>query len=333
MGIFAPEIPEVEQALVPLAEKAGPWFFRIGMAGLFASFLIAAGKHIPHWIPYVGHALETAGRAIEHEVQAQKAAEALSAQPALVRFTAGLAHVFEEQAIAQYDLAQHTFAAFEILTGHTIPTASRGAAAGARSAAQQAKAQTRAQAQAQARTASKFAHRTMTVAATADAALALAHHALSRAQAIALPHALPWVDRRVGAVEGKIDRLWKRFRGIPFDLTVGAVGAIALGFLVRNGMGWLRCRNVGKVGKSLCGLPTRWLDDLLSLVTDFAIVSNICIVIPWLERAFSEVAAPLVALLTKAGAGICRGGAGAPELLPAPELHLPASAGTTLYLP
>jgi len=333
MAELLPEIPEVEQALIPLAEKAGPWFFRIGMAGLLADFLLAAGKHIPHWIPYVGSALESAGHAIEHEVQLQKSAEALSAMPGLVRFTVGMAHVFEDQAIATFDLAQNTFGAFEVLTGHTIPHASRAAAAQAATQAAHAKAIARDAAHAERTASTRLAHRAMTIAATADAALALGARALHKAEAIALPRSLPWVVKGIDDVRSDVWKLAHRVYSLPKWLTVAGVSAVAIGALNIVGGSWIRCRNWKRIGRAGCRLPTSWLNDLLALVADFVIVTNICAVIPWLETAFSEVASPLVAALTKAGAGLCAGGAGAPELLPPPTLYLPASPEPTLYLP
>ena len=161
----------------------------------------------------------------------------------------------------------------------------------------------------------------------------VAGKAFTKAEAAAVPAIVTWAPQQIGFTRKQLARVLRKIRALPEWLTVAGVGAVAVYALSRIGAGWLRCSNWQKIGRSGCRLPSRWLDDLLSLAADFLIVSNICMVIPWLETAFSEVAAPLVAVLTRAGAGICRGGAGAPELLPPPGLQLPAVADSTLYLP
>lgn len=114
--------------------------------------------------------------------------------------------------------------------------------------------------------------------------------------------------------------------------TLATTAAVAWA-LARLGAGWIRCSNWNRVGKTVCGLPSHWIDDLLGLIADVLIVENICQVIPWLEEGLSLVETPLVEALTYVGAGLCDAEASPPETLPAPGLSLPASPSLVLYLP
>jgi len=139
--------------------------------------------------------------------------------------------------------------------------------------------------------------------------------------------------KRTRTLEEEALRTFRWFKVHKWLATEAAfAGAVALA-LSRLGAGWIRCGNVRKVGRTLCGLPGNLLNDLLALVTDFLVLTNICQAIPWLEVAFSDVAAPLIGELTKAGAGLCAAGSSPPSELTVPPLSLPDSAGVSLSLP
>lgn len=112
------------------------------------------------------------------------------------------------------------------------------------------------------------------------------------------------------------------------EATVGAgAAALVATALAQLGLSWIKCRNWKRLGRGVCGLPTNWISDLLGLVTDFLVLTDICSVIPWLEDAFSATAAPLVSALTTAGAGICNPNAKHP-----PTMNAPAPPAVPLYL-
>lgn len=79
----------------------------------------------------------------------------------------------------------------------------------------------------------------------------------------AIPHALPSPFPRIGRLEreaeaqaGRLSRLEK--------LSLSAAGAaVTLAALKRFGLGWLRCNNVGRLGKRACSLDTDLLESLL----------------------------------------------------------------------
>lgn len=65
------------------------------------------------------------------------------------------------------------------------------------------------------------------------------------------------LEKRAKAAEKRLTRLEK--------LTLGAVGAAAtLAALKRLGLGWLRCGNVTRSGKRVCGMDSSLLDSLLA---------------------------------------------------------------------
>jgi hypothetical protein len=111
----------------------------------------------------------------------------------------------------------------------------------------------------------KTIHTTTTVVKVVQAQ---ANTATVKAQAISadvvLPRDIAGLRGQVRAAEDSIARLWDRVRGItiPSAKTLGvAAVAIALG---RLGLGSLRCNNVGKVSKRLCGMDAGLLDALLA---------------------------------------------------------------------
>lgn len=144
---------------------------------------------------------------------------------------------------------------------------------------------------------------------------------------------IDWLRSRTGSLERFYERLWKQVRKLD-RLTAASVfaGAVAIA-LARLGFGWLACRNWKRVGRSVCRMPTHLLDDALSLLTDFVVLSSICQVIPLLETGFADVASPLIDALTVAGSALRCGGGLENETLAVPALHLPPVAGLTLHLP
>ena len=155
-----------------------------------------------------------------------------------------------------------------------------------------------------------------------------------------------WLDQQVGtAIPDSLEALRERARALedqavksgkyllthPWEIAgtafAGAV-AIAIG---RLGGGWIRCSNWGRIGRSVCGAPWHLLADALALATDFLFVADMCQILPLLEEGFAFVATPLIGLLAKAGAGLCRGASRAPTLA-IPALALPAQVDASLHL-
>ena len=141
---------------------------------------------------------------------------------------------------------------------------------------------------------------------------------------VTLPHAIAGVRARVGAVE-RWERTAKReITRLDHKVATRAFAAAVVTALTAKGLGCLFGRNGRKAVKSLCHMPSHWLDEVLGLLVDFYALTHICQVIPWLEQGFELVAAPLITELGKAGAGLCGAGySRAPRSTP-PKLYLPA---------
>jgi hypothetical protein len=126
---------------------------------------------------------------------------------------------------------------------------------------------------------------------------------------------------------------------VPFGRTIAqikkriglleaGVGATAVAVALANVLGipnpkCLTRGPIGRVARSLCGMPSGFLNELLGLVADFFILENVCVMLPWLETAASEIGTPLVELLTTVGAGLCHGSS-APGALQGPTPSVPA---------
>jgi len=151
---------------------------------------------------------------------------------------------------------------------------------------------------------------------------------------VTIPRDIAAVRSRVGQLDRFYERLWAKVRHLD-KITVGTlVGALALTFLAKLGAGWILCRNWKTLGRGVCRLPGHFIEDLLGLIADFVVLTNICQVLPWLEEGFSLVVSPLVSTLSRAGAGVCHSSSGPPAPLTTPALYLPAAGGTpTLHLP
>jgi hypothetical protein len=127
---------------------------------------------------------------------------------------------------------------------------------------------------------------------------------------------------------------------VPFGRTVAqikkriglleaGVGATAVAVALANVLGipnpkCLTRGPIGRVARTLCGMPSHFLNDLLGLLADFLILENVCIVLPWVEAAAAEVAVPLVEALTVVGAGLCKGSIGVAQPLQGPMPSVPA---------
>lgn len=115
--------------------------------------------------------------------------------------------------------------------------------------------------------------------ARADAQWRRLGHGIDRLR-VRLDHALAAglavVSGRVGALERAGERTSARLRNI--DRTLVGVGAVALvgAALARLGLSWLRCRNLRRAGRAVCGMNADLLEsfvvDALVLASSISIV-------------------------------------------------------------
>lgn len=77
---------------------------------------------------------------------------------------------------------------------------------------------------------------------------------------------IDYVGREAGALRQRLDALARRIS--PAALA----GIVAASVLSTLGLGWLKCSNVGRVGRRVCGLDARVLDALLAGLAVFVTV-------------------------------------------------------------
>lgn len=80
----------------------------------------------------------------------------------------------------------------------------------------------------------------------------------------AAEHALDWSEAQVGALGRDLTGLKARVEALAHRLSPAAlVALIGATIFTEFGLGWLRCHNVGRAGKRLCGLGVDAIDALL----------------------------------------------------------------------
>lgn len=116
------------------------------------------------------------------------------------------------------------------------------------------------------------------------------------------------------------------------------LGAAGIAAVMANALGlpnW-RCitrGNLGRTSRALCGLGAGALDDLLGLLADLLILTNICEVITLLEDGLGVIETPLNDFIGGVEAMACYGDTEHPPALSVPALSLPAVVGFgQLYL-
>lgn len=155
------------------------------------------------------------------------------------------------------------------------------------------------------------------------------------AGALALPGALAW-EREFGKTLGKIEStVGTRLRKMNWLLAFAGAGTLVFAGLAKLGLQWLKCGNVNRLGRVICKMPVNFLEDILGLLTDFLILTNICQVIPLLEDGFNLVEPLIVDFTSGAAALACADKYGSAPALSIPALRLPASplGLPTLQLP
>jgi hypothetical protein len=231
-----------------------------------------------HPLDFLADALEAADHFIAHAL----AVAALNTEKAGTALWHLTAEVFWWSVHETKELAVDTWHALEHTVTVTVPDAAKWAR----------------------RESVAVAHRIVHVEAAArraaDAELGhLAHVAEADAQAgiRKAEHALDWseakvteLDRYVHGLEARVGRLARR-------LSPAAIVAL-IGATIFNdfGLGWLRCSQVGRLGRALCGLPSHLFADLLALLADVYFVTAICELLPLIEDAYSELGTPTLHL-------------------------------------
>lgn len=134
---------------------------------------------------------------------------------------------------------------------------------------------------------------------------------------------IPAIEGEVAAVENDVTALRRWITdNIPIPGTEAFVGAIALA-LGLLGLGGLRCNTLLNSLKGRgCGL-WQGLEDLLGLLFDAIVFTDLCGLLPEVEHLFAELEAPIVDLVASAADAACAHPPAGWSELAAPALSLP----------
>jgi hypothetical protein len=115
-----------------------------------------------------------------------------------------------------------------------------------------------------------------------DARLRAAQRALThtlavvrRSVAVTLPGRIAHVGSRVGRLERSARAQAKRLTRVEKLLSGAAVAALVATALTRLGLNWIRCSNVKRTGRAVCGMDTRLLDTLLLDAATLTVAFNL----------------------------------------------------------
>jgi hypothetical protein len=141
-----------------------------------------------------------------------------------------------------------------------------------------------------------------------------------------IEHDIASLRARARAITHSLDNLWQRVRHLDALLSTAAFAAavaVALGTLDLN---WIRCRNWGRIGRGVCGLPAELLDALLLGAIDAFVLTDLCDLSSLMIAAAEELRPALLAFVDVEEALVgCRGNTAPPSLGLAP-LRLPPVA-------
>ena len=150
------------------------------------------------------------------------------------------------------------------------------------------------------------------------------HDALAAARTA--EHALDWSESQVGALWRDLGGLKARLDAIARQLSPAAIVAL-IGATIFNdlGLGWLKCSQVGQLGRAVCGMPARLLEDLLELFAGAVLFSSVCDLMPLLETAVDEVGLGIVEAVYASGITSCASSYPPPPPMPPIALSLTSS--------
>ena len=99
---------------------------------------------------------------------------------------------------------------------------------------------------------------------------------VAQSGAAAIPHAIPNLRDLVKQALKDLGKLWAFPRRLRWLLALGSLAALTAAILRKAGLRWLTCRNVGRTGRALCGLPPGLVHMLVDGAFGAAVVFDIC---------------------------------------------------------
>lgn len=128
---------------------------------------------------------------------------------------------------------------------------------------------------------------------------------------VTVEHITKVVESRVAATAGAIANPWPRIRDVEHDASeawqgvkrigktltpAGILGLVGAAVIGQMGLGWTRCKGVGRVGKSLCGI-SGLIESLFLDAVDALLIGNLC----YLIEVSTVAAATISPVITEYG--------------------------------
>lgn len=156
--------------------------------------------------------------------------------------------------------------------------------------------------------------------------------AAAGAIAIPIPHVTPGVGNIWRGFTRRLARIERRLARLEGLLGVAGMAAVMANVLGLRSWRCLTKGPIGKVSRALCGLGTQALEDLLSLLIDALVLTDICKIESLLVDAIPVVQPTFDAIIGGLDAALCHGDYHPPPLMPAQALYLPANPALELSL-
>ena len=147
------------------------------------------------------------------------------------------------------------------------------------------------------------------------------------------PHKLPSMGGVWRGLTKRLARIERRLKRLE-----GLLGAAGMAAAMANALGlpnW-RCitrGNLGRVSRAICGLSSAALQDLLGLIADVLLLEYLCDAITLMEDGFALIEPELSAFIDGAAAMFIHCGYEFPPTRNPPQLYVPDTAFTQLYVP
>lgn len=138
-----------------------------------------------------------------------------------------------------------------------------------------------------------------------------------------IEHDIAGLRARTRELLDSLDSLWHRVRRLDALLGTAAFAAAVAVALARLDLSWIRCRNWGRIGRSICGVPYGLLDALLAGAIDVLVVTDLCDLAYLMTAAAEGMVPEFLAFVDVEEALVGCHGNTAPPALTLPALVLP----------
>jgi hypothetical protein len=243
-------------AFITLAGYFVAWGLVFVMDAVVRAFFGTATGAIG-WIPFAGRIITSPLLAIEHKLtsylgglEAHFDAQMAARWHALASLVSQIAADAKTGAILEYQFAR---AILKLYDKYTLGEVLRRTGGGVKVIRSQVATVTRTVVRVE-----------KIVGAKADAVVVHRVGALAGELEHVIDWTLPRLRARQRAAEGEIGRLWHRVKANERRIGIGVAVGLVVAALGRLGLGWIRCRNVGKVGRNVCGMNPALLESLLA---------------------------------------------------------------------